>query len=220
MGPVSKEINGYIKYHELIEWWTNIPEVDKNKILESLPEKDEGISLLSKDSLLRQDIRFDSGTRLGIVTSVILSGFSYPNDQKKIERYSIDRDKIEKYSSNLVQMIKENREILDIHFFYSTLAGASYFLKDRDDNAIMDAIKYCKKCIEVSMDVKKQLELEYPDSVLPHHYCFKQLSIIYEKMNKIQEAIDVVTVAKEQGWSGDNWAKSLEKLYKKIIKNK
>lgn len=208
MNLFKKKIKGYIKYFKLESWWENLSKTQQRQIKRSLPSKDDGLSMLSVDSLLYKDISFISATKTQIITAVIQSSFTYPED----------RDSIIELINKLENENVKDFELIDLHFLYSSQAKIIYKYRDSNNQAINDVINYCDKAIKISEKLKDQFLIKYPKSNLPSHYCFKQLAIIYEKEKKYNEALEIASQAKSQGWAGDNWDKRIEKLHNKLKK--
>jgi tetratricopeptide (TPR) repeat protein len=126
----------------------------------------------------------------------------------------------EKYGDNPnnweQQLLKhyEAKQYWALQIYFKDRAQACYKRRDEDTQALQEAITYCQKQIAYApMAIHAhELDPQTKDS-LPQHYGYKQLSIIYDREGRYDEAIQLCEQALTEGWSGD-WEKRIVR-YKK-----
>jgi len=89
--------------------------------------------------------------------------------------------------------------------------------RDSNENAIEKTIGYCRKQISIAANVAQDMKREFPNSELPSHVGYKQLTIILEKKKHFNEVIELCRQAQAQGWNGD-WEKRILRSKKKLPK--
>lgn len=111
------------------------------------------------------------------------------------------------------------RDAFDVHLSLMEKIKRTYRKRETDPKAIEKTIALCIKQIEISEQAKtawlkeeKSLGLA---GTLPAHYGYKQLAIIYEKLEQYSLAIEVAQKAKQQGWD-DDWDKRIKRCDKKL----
>lgn len=196
------EINGYIKFLKLENFWFNtLSEESRNKILIYLDSSNNDINLLTKESLINTEIFGSSASRIsimGILFSII------DRDSDEIDKIILD--KIEE------EAVDEKAKV-DLHFIYQSLITQNY--KKRESIEYLEKAKYyCLKQIAISEHISNYYKKN--EGFIPSHIGFKQLSIILEKEKKYSEAINYCKMAINQGWSGD-WNNRISKLEKKNV---
>lgn len=195
-------VSGDIKYHNLTDWWLNeLTLEERNRIREVY----KPMSSSDREYFIDEgNIEYSSCSDLGFIGG--LAGWF-----QKVQDYEI-AEKILKKGN---EIISNNENILDEHFFY--LSGIRVYYKNREkkEGSLDKAIYYCNKQIEISKLSKEGFLHEYPKSLLPEHTGYKQLAIIYEKNKNYQKALTLSKRALSEGWSGD-WEKRIARLEKKL----
>ncbi len=197
-------VSGAIKYHNLTDWWLNkLTSEERNRIREVY----KPISSSDEEYFIDEgNIISSTNSDLGFIGG--LAGWFH-----KVEDYEIAEKIFEKGN----EIISNNENILDEHFFY--LSGIKFYYKNRDkkEGALEKAIYYCNKQISISQLSKDAFLKEYPKSSLPQHTGYNQLAIIYEKNKAYKQAVDLSYKALSEGWNGD-WDKRIARLEKKLNK--
>lgn len=202
----QQSIGGDIKYFHLNDWWmTAFTDQERNYVVERYNPMGS-----SERSLIEGEITFSSATP-GMFLVGLATWFQLPEDRsiaKRILEKSIE------FSRNL----KSNSDVLDRHFALST--SIPTFYRDREDPEMLRrAVESCLEQIELAPRAVSAFLDAYPDSPLPTHVGYDQLAVIYEKQEKIAEAITLCNQAKKQGWNGD-WEKRIARCEKKLSKIK
>ncbi len=89
--------------------------------------------------------------------------------------------------------------------------------REANPEALNKSINACEKQIHISPQVAERMKSEYPNSNLPSHVGYKQLSIILEKQKNYAEAIRLLKQARDQGWKGD-WEERIVRCENKLLK--
>lgn len=189
---LRKKANGYIKFFNLEDWWFS-----------DLNEKDRIIllNLPISDSLFSRDISGTSATPLSYLTDFI----AYLNKPELLNTGQKLIFKVETF-------VKEETDIIKVHFFYGEKLKFYYKNRDVIDNGLDLAIEACKQQIEIS---KIASELFINDGYIPSHIGYEKLATIYINKKHFKEAIHICEKAKSQGWVGD-WDKKIERCNKKL----
>ena len=108
-------------------------------------------------------------------------------------------------------------DVLDLHFLHLSKIKTFYKARDIDPNALQIAVQACRAQIDISRAAKQGFLKEYPNSPLPSHTGYKQLSIILERQKDFAGAIELCKQAKAQGWMGD-WDKRAARCQSKLDK--
>lgn len=136
------------------------------------------------------------------------TAFKLQAQQAAARRWPADR-------AELRREVERHDSSIDRHFALQQLASEAYKLRDHHPEALEDAAAACREQIMIAEVVGPALRQEFGEK--PGHYGFKQLAIILEKQQRLEEALQIVSQAKEQGWSGD-WEKRIDRLSRKIKK--
>lgn len=201
-----KRIAGDIGYFHLEDWWmATFSDQERSYIVERYnPMGSEG------RSLVEGEITFSSATP-GMFLVGLATWFQSPEDRsiaKRILEKSIESSKD----------LKSNSDVLDRRFALST--SIPTFYRDREDPQMLRrAVDSCLAQIELAPRASSAFFDAYPDSPLPTHVGYDQLAVIYEKQEKLAEAITLCNQAKKQGWNGD-WDKRIARCEKKLGKIK
>ena len=87
--------------------------------------------------------------------------------------------------------------------------------RDRGSDTLQLAIQACEEQINLGPKAGSAFRQEYPESRLPMHTGFEQLTIIREKEKDYAEAIRLSQEAMAQGWNGD-WEKRIARCIKRM----
>jgi tetratricopeptide (TPR) repeat protein len=192
-------IGGYIGYYGLTEWWlSSFSEDERKYIVETFKPMGS-----SGESLIKGNIDCVSSSPSRLLFD--LAGWFKKKEDRTIAFRLIGKAE---------ELLNENSDILDIHFFYGKKIDTYYKHREVEPEAFAIAIEACKKQIAIAPKAKKAFLDEYKDSPLPGHMGFKQLAIIEEKQKNYEQAIKLCKEALHQGWSGD-WEKRIERCIKK-----
>lgn len=209
---LKPKINGYIGFFGLVDWWLETFDTNERKSIVNLYPKEDSIFGTSRHELIKEKILFTSLTKLGFLSGLATTLLS--NKTTRDLGWRVAKT-VENYSDNL-----SSKEILDLHFFYHNLLDIFYRLREKEPEALSIAIEACKSQIQLSEKAAKAYKIENPEDdedFLPGHKGFQQLTIIYDKQGKFEEAIEVAKQAQEHGWAGD-WERRIERYKKKIEK--
>lgn len=198
----DKLVSGDIKYHNLIDWWLNeLTKEERTRIREVYKPMSSSNSEYFID---KGDIQYSSRSDLGFIGG--LAGWF-----QKVEDYEI-AEKILKKGN---EIIVNNKNILDEHFFYLSAIRVYYKNRDKKERALDKAVYYCNKQIAISQLSKEGFLHEYPKSPLPEHTGYKQLAIVCEKNKNYKKVLTLSQRALSEGWGGD-WEKRIARLEKKL----
>jgi len=196
----KNKIGGAIGYYELTEWWlSNFSDSERDYIVKTVsPMGSSGESLI-----------------IGKIDYISQSTSRFLFDLAGWFKKEADRTIAFRFLEKAEELLSENSNIFDIHFFYQRKIETYYKHREIEPEALEIAIDACEKQIEIAPKAKKAFLETYKDSPMPSHVGFKQLAIIKEKEKKYEEAINLCKEALKQGWSGD-WEKRIERYSKKI----
>ena len=207
----TSETHGWIGHFNLSEWWFSAFTDAERDYIENVYAPIGGSS---SGGLSQEKGTLTNGKFLG--TSQTVSGFlsSLSTWFRKTEQ---DRDIARRILAKSVEVSDPSKDILGLHFTYSALVEVWY--RDRETllNARDEAILACKKQIQIALQAAQQFRREYPNNPLPSHVGYTQLTIIYDKEDRLDEAIQIAQQAQEQGWNGD-WDNRIERYRKKRAK--
>ncbi|MGE4443838.1 MAG: hypothetical protein AB7E37_02520 [Candidatus Altimarinota bacterium] len=194
----QKQISGIIGYFGLGDWW------------QSSFSKEEQDYIISKynplggngESLVEGKPTYVSGNIVSLLGG--LSGwFSNEND------FNIGFLFLGKGEDLINKGIAISK--IDLHFFYAD--QINFYYKFRNNKGFYDNfIDSCKKQINISNLVAKEMKLEYGDK-LPKHTGYEKLIFVFSIEGKKNEVIELSLKAKSEGWNGD-WEKFIEKIAK------
>ncbi len=197
----KNKVSGEIGYFGLSEWWlSEFTNEERNYILKKFQPLGS-----DENSLVDGDISYTSQTALGFLSGLV-SWFDNEKDRKIAYRILRKAE----------ELIDETCNIIDVHFHYQNKLKIYYKDRDKDINALNQAIEACKKQIEIAKEVKTAFLKEFDNDPLPGHVGFEQLAIIEEKHKNFESAINISKTALEQGWAGD-WQKRIDRCTKKLI---
>jgi len=191
----KSEPGGLIEYYKLVDWWVvTFYEEEKEYIIRKYIPMG-----MTQSNLASGEIGYQRGNA-SIFLANLSAWFNTKNDiiiAKKI-------------INKAEEIFDPNIDVNLLHFYYMHMI--KFYYKDRENvESYQKAIKYCQKQIEISLEMKRIYLDEYPSSNLPSHTGFEQLSIIFEKENKLDDALNIAEKAFSEGWSGD-WEKRIMKL--------
>lgn len=198
------EIKGHIKYYNLVDWWLSTF-TEKERTYIDTAYKPMGTD--KNFSLIKGDIVSTTQT-----IGTFLSGLS-----TWFRKTEMDRDIARRILAKSVKVADPNKDTLGLHFTYQSLIEVWYRDRDSLKNALQEAIDACKGQIAIAEKAAKQFKKEYPKNPLPSHVGYTQLTIIYDKLGRYDEAIQIAKQAKQQGWN-DDWDTRIEKYLKKKSK--
>ncbi len=195
-----KEPEGYISLLNLKDWWhDSFTKEEQKHIVETFQPLGASKDVLVTGVL--QSTGYDNP--LSFLTS--LAGW-FNNSQDRLLAHKII-SKAEEY-------IASERNILNLHFFYST--KMKLFYKERKNpEALLEAVNACLRQIEIADKAATAFHKELGNNELPLHEGYEQLCIIKEKQMKFEDTIKLAQQAKKQGWGGD-WDSRIERCRKKI----
>ncbi len=198
----KQKISGLLGYHGLSEWWlSSFSEIERDYIVKTFNPMGS-----SGESLIKGDLQYSSRSASGFLSD--LTGWF-----KKKEDRSVAFRFIEKAE----EIIDENTNMLDLHFFHQHKIQIYYKHRDIESDVLEIAIEACKQQIAIAPEAKRAFLKEYKDSPLPAHVGFEQLAIIEEKRGNFEDAIIISKEALHQGWSG-SWERRIERCMNKLIK--
>ena len=106
-------------------------------------------------------------------------------------------------------------EVLDRHFTYQGMIQTYYPDRDRDPQALPNAVRACEKQIALATKAAKAFKKAYRGAPLPQHVGFTQLAIVGEKDGNYAQAIQLSRDAMKHGWAGD-WEKRIARCEAKL----
>jgi len=109
--------------------------------------------------------------------------------------------------------------IFDRHFLYSEMIPIYYPDRDKEEDALANAIRACEMQIAIEKEAASAFRRAWERDELPSHRGFKQLAIIREKEKNYSEAIRLSRTAFQRGWAGD-WEKRIARCERRETKLK
>jgi tetratricopeptide (TPR) repeat protein len=192
-------VGGYIGYYGLAEWWlSTFSKEERDYIIKTFKPMGS-----SGEVLIRGNIGYIDQSPSRLLCDI--AGWF-----KQLE----DRSIVFRFIKKAEELLDENSNILDLHFFYQAKINIYYKYREIEPEALAMAIEACKQQIALAPKAKKAFLDEHKDSSLPSHVGFTQLAIIEEKQKNYEEAIRLSEEALKQGWHGD-WEKRIERCMKK-----
>lgn len=205
-GRKKPEIKGKIGYFGLADWWLQAFTDEERAYIERI-YKPMGAG--EDYSLVRGDLSYTSAT-VGTFLSGLSTWFRRSEEDRHIARRILHK---------ALEVIDPEDDILGLHFTYQALIEVWYGDRDNLPDALAEAIKACQAQIAIAPQAARAFMKDYPESPLPSHVGFTQLTIILDKQGKHPEAIEVAQQAKRHGWAGD-WDKRIERYQKKLSRKK
>ncbi|OLQ69926.1 hypothetical protein BIT28_10260 [Photobacterium proteolyticum] len=123
---------------------------------------------------------------------------------------SMDRDIGYKIITKAEESIDEKTTILDLHFFYQSKAKIFYQDRYRSSYYFESAMHSCLNQINLSPRSFTVLKEHSDNELIPTHYGFKQLAVIYEQQWALDRVIELCETAKLHGWAGD-WNERIDR---------
>lgn len=208
-----QEIKGEIGYFGLADWWLSSFTAEERTYIEDTYAPmgagvGEGVAP-QKGTLTKGNITFTTQT-VGMFLSGLSTWF------RKTEH---DREVARRMLTKAVEVTDPNRDVFGLHFTYQALIEVWYRDRDTLPTALDQATEACLKQIALAPKAAQQFKKEYPKSPLPSHVGYTQLTIIYDKQGRYDEAIKIAKQAKAQGWNGD-WDNRIERYDRKKRKPK
>jgi tetratricopeptide (TPR) repeat protein len=189
----TRQVAGMIGYHGLQDWWFDeLDDHERAWLIDSY----QPMGTDRDQPLVAGEILSSSQTAGGLLSS--LAGASN-NPEERALAHKVVR-KAEQVAT----------DPLDRHFTYQQLLAIAYPARE-DPYWFEEAVRACEAQIDLSALAVAAFRSEYPDSPLPAHRGFKQLTIIYDKQGRYDEAIGLCERAQAEGWNGD-WDKRLTRL--------
>ncbi|MCA9374610.1 hypothetical protein KC725_05625 [Candidatus Peregrinibacteria bacterium] len=203
-----RRIKGEIGYFGLSEWWlSSFSEKERAHILKTFKPLGLTISVDSLDdnSLISGEIESTTQTAVGLLSA--LAGW-FASEEDRTIAYRILK--------KAEELIGDEINILDQHFFYQSKIQIYYRHRNRDSEGLSIARQACRQQIRLAPQAAIAFRKEYANSPLPCHVGYEQLAIIYEKEKKYNSVIELARKAKSQGWNGD-WEKRIARCKKKLL---
>lgn len=194
-----KKTSGKIGYFNLDDWWNSSFSPNERKYIEDLYASNFG-----------EGVALTTGTMLDTTGSASQFLWGLSTWFRKKEDLSLA-------VRILLEAEKLADNVIDRHYVFQCAIQTYYRMRDLDDKYMALAQEYCLKQIQISGQAADELKSIYPNSVLPSHVGFKQLSIILEKRGSYEEAIGYLKKALVEGWSGD-WEKRISRCNKRLKK--
>ena len=188
---------GLIAYFNLSDWWLNEFTEEERKFI----VKTYGIKLI-KGKILET-----TSSKLSFLGT--LASWFDKKDYRNIAIKIIEEG--EKY-------FKEDEDVMDLHFFCLNALRIYYANRNVDTKSLDKAIYYCEIQVSLAEKFKKAWQKQYRGSTLPSHTGYHQLSIIYEKQHRYEEALLLMRKALKQGWNVEESKKRIERLEKLLAK--
>ncbi len=199
------KIKGYIGYFGLSDWWLSaFTEQERIQIEQVYTPVGGGVGHLTQSEIT------STTARVSMFLSSLSSWF------RKTEK---DRDIARRILKKALEMGDPQNDILGLHFTWQALIEVWYRDRDCMSEAIEEAILACFGQIGIAEQAAKQFKKEYPRNQLPSHVGYTQLTIIYDKQGRYDEAIQIAQQAKKQEWNGD-WDARIQRYEKKKTKSK
>lgn len=195
------KIGGYIKHHNLQDWWLNeLSKEDRELIKSQYKCPKMNCLAIDKGQILDDNYR----------------PLEFFKDLINCLDLTKDLDLCIKIIKKAEKCIDINSKPLDIYFIY--LKAISIYDKNKDSNQLYfnKMIYYCEKQIHISQKVKDDFQKTYKNSRLPVYKGYKVLVDIYEKQGDYDKAIKLCEKAQKEGWDG-NWNYNLKRFKQYIV---
>jgi tetratricopeptide (TPR) repeat protein len=205
----STQPGGYIAGYELSDWWQEAFSAEERRRIEEVYEANPPLGLsVDKKKPLTEGL----AARIGLSTAGFLwslsSWFEGPNNRDIARKILRKADEVNSKRGS-------TEDILDEHFTISQ--AITIYYRDRKDRGYYDqAVRLCRRQIELAPRAKEAFLTKYPEQPLPSHAGYKQLVIILDKEKKWTEAVALCKQAQREGWSGD-WDKRIARYEGKAV---
>lgn len=197
------KIEGEIGYFALSDWWLETFTKEERKYIEDSYKPFRIGSGASNARPLTQGKIIRSRASACALLSAIPAWLKNPDDLHLNRKFFLKAEQI------------GSDDILDYHFLYLQMIKTFYRHRNATPEALNEAINACKKQIGIAPKSVAAFKNSEIFNKVPEHTGYKQLSIIYEKQGKVQEALNLAKQAQRQGWDGD-WEKRITRLQKKL----
>lgn len=199
------QIKGQIGYFDSADWWLSAFTEQERTWIESVYKPLGG----EPASLTQSEITYTTAS-----VSMFLSSLS--TWFRKTEK---DRDIARRILEKALEVGDPKKDVLGVHFTYQALIEVWYRDRDTLPKAIDEAISACLGQIGIAQQAARQFKNDFPKSPLPSHVGYTQLTVIYDKQGRYDEAIEIAQQAMQQGWNGD-WSTRIQRYEKKRTKSK
>jgi len=196
---------GYIKELDLLGFWKELSEEERNKIREY---SKQALNVNTKYEIDDPDYKISNTT------------FTADNFLTSKAECALKDKEFELSQKLLDKALEYNKNAENLHFIYNSLIKLYY--KQRDDEKFLNkCIEICKKDIELYEDklIKMDTDVINEDTKIPS---FQRLAIIYEKKGEYKKAIDICKKAIKynlRDTSKAGFEGRLERLEKKLNKD-
>lgn len=198
----GEKVGGEIKYFGLEDWWFSTFTKEERQTVQKLFQPMGGAGCPLTDGKV-------TGTSATASQSLHVLA-SWPD-------LAQNRSLIMRFLDKAEELAVRDGPATDLHFTLMHKMTLHYKDRDNHEDALNCAISCCIRMIEIAPKVAAEMKREYPTRPLPTHPGFQQLTIIYDKQGRIQEAIDLCEEAMRQEWNGD-WDKRIARYKKKLGK--
>jgi len=152
------KIGGYIEYHGLTEWWlSSFSEDERDHIVKTFKPMGS-----SGEVLIRGNFDFINQSPSRLLFD--LAGWFKTKENRTIAFRLIGKAE---------ELLNENSDILDVHFFYSNKINMYYKHREVEPEALAIAIEACKKQIAIAPKAKKafmdEQQAELPTGYKPEY---------------------------------------------------
>ena len=173
------EISGIIGYLGLDSFWLSCTPDEQESLIRYYQN---GLGNQLNDSPIKGKITFTTQTKLKYLSSMI--GFAVSEKDYALA------DKI--ISSGQEVIINEDN-ILDAHYFWQESAECYYKQRDVRADALDLTIQFCLEDIKMFPKYKSLMQKEF--GCIPRITTFQRLVILYERNSQYREAIDICNLA-------------------------
>jgi hypothetical protein len=135
----------------------------------------------------------------------------------------LKKDELREIGYKIIKRADEQLEnettLLNKHFYYAERGAYFYKMRDLDKFALSEATKSFYSQIELAPDAANFFKNKSDLGFIPAHAGYRQMRIILEKKGELLAAVELCEKAKSEGWK-DDWDKQIDRLRKKLSKNK
>jgi tetratricopeptide (TPR) repeat protein len=226
MIDLTADVQGWIRFFNLVEWWLNDLSTDERQLIyDNFWTKHGGTVsqvIIHEDfSVDIEDVQVPETMANYLIEGSPRSSGSPARFLENIAASSYVKDL--SFSRRVFEKAEELAlkadDVLDLHFLYMHGLNRNYIERDRVEDALDKAIEYCEKQIALAPRAVEAFKVEFSQNEVPGHTGFTQLAIIRDKQKRYAEAIELCKEALRQGWDGD-WEKRIERYEKKLTKAK